>query len=65
MVGGAQCGISLGMDESTVWCFEQGEVQVGMKSEQNVRAAEISDANGPARELRAAGLGCFWASQSR
>ena len=40
MVGGAQSGISLGMDESTVWGFEEGEVQVGIKSEQNVR--EIS-----------------------
>ena len=31
----------------------------------NVHPAPTSDAAGPARELRAAGLGRFWASQSR
>ena len=42
MVGRAQCGISLGMDENTLcWDFEQGEVQAGMRSEQNVCAANV------------------------
>ena len=53
MVGRAQCGISLGMDESTVWGIEQGEVQVGMKSEQNVRAANVC------RDLSAEGDGAM------
>ena len=41
MVGGAQCRISLGMDESTVWGFQQGEVQMGMGSDQNVFAVNV------------------------
>ena len=40
--GRAECGISLGMDESTAWGFEQGEVQVGMGSEWRRIYAEIS-----------------------
>ena len=40
--GRAECGISLGIDESTAWGFEQGEVQVGMGSEGQRMYAEIS-----------------------